>query len=166
MRQVEELWDIIDVEVERLRPLWGKMVIYQDGLFTSTSSLFPYFKRVASRGSRNIQLILKLLDHGARLRKTERLAMVDMAAMLAQLEGNDLSLGQRRRYDEVCQILLLLRDEYIAYRINLTLRADQVGLLFLGAAHQSFKKHLASDIRVKTVISKKLCHSTYYGTEW
>ena len=47
--------------------------------------------------------------------------------------------------------LLAARDRHIAARINATLMADEIGLLFLGLAH-SVEGLLDSDILVKTLL--------------
>jgi pheromone shutdown protein TraB len=53
-----------------------------------------------------------------------------------------------RRYDQIKDELMQERDAYIAKAIDISLKDDETGLLFIGAAHNVIPE-LAKDIEVK-----------------
>lgn len=119
-----------------------KMRVYQDGLAADGATGKRIVEEGARRGSRNYQLVLQLLNHGAELQATERLALLLQERANLQIGGQQaLSPEQRER-------LLEERDTYIAGVIGSTLQVEEMGVLFIGAGHHVLGR-LAPDIRVQ-----------------
>lgn len=118
--------------------------MYQDGLAADGALGRRVVEEGARRGSRNYQVILTFLDRGAELRATEDAALLLREhASLSHAKHQQPSSRQR-------EDLLKRRDAYIAQRINATLLAGEVGVLFIGAAH-NVCPGLANDILVQRV---------------
>jgi hypothetical protein len=118
---------------------WPRVRIYQDGLPTDGPTL-TLVRDLAGQGSANHRLLLELSERGARVEGTE-----DPALLVAELAlAHRLAAGESVSPAEA-RALLDRRDAAIAARIAATLAADEVGLLFLGAAHDP-APHLPDDI--------------------
>lgn len=127
-----------------LLPLDSRTVrIYQDGLPVCGREL-EIASELAARGSRNYQLVLDLVQKGARLMGTE-----DPDLLRKEKERWEESAGKifqsaaEYGYDD----LMAGRDRYIADRIHRTLQEGEVGLLFIGALHRVTDK-LPADIEM------------------
>ncbi len=132
-----------------------RLKLYQDGLPVGGSLARTVVEEAARRGSRNYQLILELLGHGAEICATEDPALLWQERTRVIGETSTARPGgipeERATMDRVRrQRLLRERDEFIARTIDATLREDEVGVLFLGAEHES-PTHLAPDILVEAV---------------
>jgi hypothetical protein len=122
----------------------GKMRVYQDGLAADGAVGKRIVEEGARRGSKNYQLVLELLSHGAQLQATE-----DPALLVREL-ANLGAAGRGSPSPEQRQYLLEERDTYIADVISSTLQEEALGVLFIGAGHDVLAR-LAADIQVQTV---------------
>jgi pheromone shutdown protein TraB len=120
-----------------------KMRLYQDGLAAGGTTGRRIVEEGSRRGSRNYQLVLHLLNLGAELQATERVAL------LLQEHANLRAESRQAPSPEQRQRLLEERDAYIADVIGSTLQEAELGVLFIGAGHHVLGR-LAADIRVQT----------------
>ena len=144
-RAISDYFDRLDVT---------GMNIYQDGMVAEGSLGRRIAEDTAAAGSLNYQLVLRLLDRGASLVKTENFGLVkqEYDKLIAIIRAKSLrsKLVALVRYKLVRTILLRRRDAFIAGRITETLKPDQTGILFVGALHR-VEKWLAPDIQVEEV---------------
>lgn len=151
-KTVEGFWDAVSDYLDCLNV--SGMKIYQDGMIAGGDVGQKIVDETATAGSRNYQLVSKLLRRGAVLTKTEDLS-------LAKKEYNSLlALTAARstvgkiiafiRYKLAKRRLLNKRDEFIAKTIDQTLEPGETAILFVGAAHD-IKKRLFKDIRTREV---------------
>ena len=115
--------------------------IYQDAQPVGGERGRAAVAELATRGSQNHQLLLRLVDRGAILEQTE-----DPALLLQEIELLRQAHGAVQ--PSMAQKLLTERDRYIAGRINSTLSPGETGLLFLGALHD-VQPWLERDILVR-----------------
>jgi hypothetical protein len=136
---VEKFWRELNITLLNL-PVDYKMVkLYQDSLPLCDHET-EIVESLAQDGNRNYRLLLDLVKKGAVIVGTE-----DPALLIAEREKlNKMGvIGMSNSYDE----LMKLRDEYIAQRINSTLKGSEIGFLFIGALHKVVDK-LPVDIKV------------------
>lgn len=136
LSQIEDFWNEAREAVFSLQLDWKKVKLYQDGLPICGWEL-KIAREGAEKGSENHQLLLELIGKGAELIGTE---------------SPDLLLQEYRRLKEG-QVktdldLLHKRDDYIAERINDTLKQNETGILFIGLLHH-VESQLADDIEAK-----------------
>ncbi len=138
---VRQLWEQVDAYLRTFDP--RRLALYQDGLPAEGAVGRRIVEEAARRGSANYRLILRLLDDGARLVKTEapELLLEEHARSMSAQHG-----GRREESDR----LLARRDAFIAATINNTLRDDETGVLFIGAQHR-VTPGLAVDIAIEMV---------------
>ena len=122
----------------------SKMRVYQDGLAADGVVGKRIVEEGVRRGSKNYQLVLELLSHGAQLQATED------PALLVQELANLGAAGHESPSPEQRQYLLEERDTYIADVISSSLQEEDLGVLFIGAGHDVLGR-LAADIHVQTV---------------
>lgn len=138
---VRRFWESVGNYLCRFDPC--TMRVYQDGLAVDGVVGRHIVEEGAGRGSRNYQLVLELLNQGARLQATEDLAL--LLEELARLgRGEDPAASPERR-----EHLLEKRDTHIAHVINSTLEEGELGVLFIGAGHDVGAR-LAHDIGVES----------------
>jgi pheromone shutdown protein TraB len=151
-RTVEGFWDSIShyfdsVDVKGMK-------IYQDGMVGEGEVGKQIVDDTAKAGSKNYQLVSRLLERGAVLVKTEDFKLVkqEYDRLLAITQA--MSLIQKIiafiRYKAVKSVLLNKRDAFIANRIDETLEPDEKGILFIGAFHK-IKKRLPKSIQVTEI---------------
>lgn len=132
---------------------YAKVRLYQDGL-PDAGPVIEIVREVARQGSMNHQLLLELAESGATLMGTESPSLLIeeyKSYRAADSLGSVPMTAQHASNSGRAHQLLAERDRYIAGRINSTLLADEVGILFLGAAH-SVKKFLDPDIELKNLL--------------
>jgi hypothetical protein len=131
IKAIDQVWSGIRQMIEALTLPFASLRIYQDGLPLCGNEA-DIVRDVADRGSPNHQILLELMAQGAQLMGTE-----DPNLLLQEYHLHKNTLADANKTDE-CQskILLSARDQFIAERINSTLMTGEVGLLFLGMAHQ------------------------------
>jgi hypothetical protein len=134
------------------------MKIYQDGMVADGRLGRKIAEDTAGAGSLNYQLVLRLLDRGASLVKTEDFGLVkqeyDKLIAMTRAKSIVSKLVAVARYKLIKTVLLRKRDAFIARRINETLESGETGILFIGALHK-VGKWLAADIRVKEVKDRR-----------
>ncbi len=165
---VSALWDSIGrfldaLDVDGFR-------VYQDGLVADGEEGLRIVKEGVGQGSKNFEIIGRLLEKGAVLVKTESLSLVKQEYHYITKMTRSKSLKEREvaalRYKLARGKLLKQRDEFIAGRINETLTEGETGILFIGAYH-NVVSGLAPDIRVaqvKEVARVKEYHKSLINT--
>lgn len=135
-------WDSIDHYFESLEVKDFK--IYQDGLMADGEMGRKIIADGEKKGSRNFEIVSKLIDRGARLVKTE-----DFALVKKEYDYLKKIIKSKKKIKKILDVLIykfrkikLLkeRDEFIAQNINDTLKPDDTGILFLGAEHEIVPK--------------------------
>jgi hypothetical protein len=128
--------------------------IYQDGLVADGDIGIKIVKEGVSQGSKNYEIVEKLLDMGAVLVKTEDPALVKKEYIYIKKMVYAKSPREKeacaQRYKRAQNQLLKERDDYIARRIDETLHEGETGVLFIGAYHDIASK-LPDDIHVVQV---------------
>jgi pheromone shutdown protein TraB len=151
-RTVDGFWNVVSDYFDSMDVSGVK--IYQDGMVAADEVGRKIVEDTAKAGSKNYQLILRLLDKGAILVKTEDFALVkkeyDRLQAITHAKSITKKLIAFMKYKLVKTILLSKRDAYIAGRIEQTLKADEKAILFIGAFH-NMKKRLLKSIQVKEV---------------
>jgi hypothetical protein len=145
--------------------------IYQDGLVADGEEGLRIIRESISQGSKNYEIIGRLLERGAVLIKTESLSLVKQEYNYITKMARSKSLKEREvatlRYKLAQGKLLKQRDGFIAERINETLTEGKTGILFIGAYHDVVGK-LPSDIKViqvKEVTRVREYHSLLIDTK-
>jgi hypothetical protein len=102
-------------------------------------------------GSKNSEIVSKLIDRGAILIRTEDFNMVkdeyDGLQSILRSKTNIKKLFLLLRYKISKPIFLIRRDKFITGRIAETLGQNETGILFIGAYHNIMKR-LPKDITV------------------
>jgi hypothetical protein len=142
-------WSATRERIECLDQDWKGVKVYQDGLPDTLPELVD--KIVARAPGQNYGLLRWLAGHGATVLGTEdpKLLMEEHTLLkaISDASGPDRA-SARAAYASRAPALLDERDSYIARRIDTTLDEGQMGLLFVGAAHQVEKK-LPRDVMVR-----------------
>jgi hypothetical protein len=153
-RKIEKFWDDVEKEIDALPLNYSKVRIYQDGLPCSGELGLKIVNETADKGSRNYQIVKKLIDKGATIEATEspellRKEYEHIKAFTDALTEEEKA-DARRRYNQVKGELMEERDAFIAKAIDATLKDGETGLLFIGAAH-NVAHNLPEDIEVKSL---------------
>lgn len=147
---VGRMWADLQQTVEGWELPWHRVRLYQDGLPVCGREV-EIVKSLASAGSPNHRLLLTLMERGATVMGTESpdLLVQEYRLVKEGLEASGLAEPAARRAarEARSRALLVRRDRYIARRIHHTLRAGEIGLLFLGMLH-SIEPSLPRDIEV------------------
>lgn len=132
--------------------------IYQDGLLANGELGLKIIREGAARGSKNHQIVLKMLERGARLRKTEDVALLkEEYERIMELSQSKSFLSMGLAYYQYTMrknYLTKKRDIFIARMIDKTLGEEGNGVLFIGAFHQVISL-LSEDIAVKEVKTRE-----------
>lgn len=149
---VSDFWDSIADYFDSLPS--ANFKIYQDGLMADGELGMKIIEEGAKRGSRNHQIVLRLIKRGAGIRKTES------TSLLKEEYEHIIKLSQSKSFFETGLAylqykmrkarLLKERDKFIAERINETLQNGETAILFIGAYHDVLPL-LSKDIVVKEV---------------
>jgi len=146
---IDQIWTEIEAAIDALPLSFDRVRLYQDGLPVCGREA-EIVTELARTGSRNHQLLLRLMAQGAVLMGTEE---GDLLVQEYQLAKQSLTTrppraaavaAARRALSEA---LLQRRDQFIAQRINATLKNGETGILFLGMLH-SLERHLHPDVLV------------------
>jgi hypothetical protein len=128
--------------------------IYQDGMVAEGEVGQKIVEEGVKSGSKNYELISRLLQKGAILVKTENFNLVseERSRLLAITQAKSISqkIIPFIRYKLTKDILLNKRDRFIAKRVDETLNQDETGIIFIGAYH-NIKKWLPKDIKIKEI---------------
>ena len=150
LKSIDEVWSGIRRMIAALELPCASVRLYQDGLPLCGKEA-DIVKDVAARGGRNHQLLIELMEQGARLMGTE-----DPDLLLQEYQFHQDALGggeqghENQREDQ-SRKLLSKRDRFMAGRVNATLSAGEIGLLFVGMAH-SVEPLLDADILVRHLL--------------
>jgi len=151
-KKIESFWLELEKEVDDLGLDVGKLRIYQDGLPCAGALGERIVRETAAKGSKNYQIVQKLMDRGGKIEATESadLLRLEYGYIKALLEAktDEERRTAEERYNQVKDKLLEERDLFIARAIDATLAEGETGLLFIGAAHNVLPK-IAGDIEVK-----------------
>ncbi|MBI4612514.1 MAG: hypothetical protein HY720_02790 [Planctomycetes bacterium] len=138
-RAVEEMWRGIEARIEWLHLDWRRVKLYQDGLPVCGSE-GTIVRDLAEAGSRNHQIVLRLVERGAVLIGTEspELLVEEYALARRQLAGAACPETSERAGNggDGAASILARRDLFIARRIDETLMEGETGILFVGMLHQ------------------------------
>jgi len=151
-RRIEKFWEEVDQEVDRLGLKFDRVRIYQDGLPCAGALGERIVRETAEKGSKNYQILCKLMDRGARIEATESPELLReeyshiKAILEAKTDKEKTEAGAG--YDQVKDRLMENRDAFIAKTISSTLKDGETGLLFIGASHNVIPK-IAKDIEIK-----------------
>jgi hypothetical protein len=146
---IDQIWTEIEAAIDALPLSFDQVRLYQDGLPVCGREA-AIVTELAQTGSRNHQLLLRLMAQGAVLMGTEagdllvqeyQLAKQSMTTRLPRAAG---AAATRRALSAA---LLQRRDQFIAQRINETLKRGETGILFLGMLH-SLERYLHPDVKV------------------
>ena len=151
LKSIDEIWSGIRRMIAELELPYATVRLYQDGL-PQCEKEADIVKDVAARGSKNHELLVELMEQGARLMGTEdpQLLLQEYQFLQGALGGKQ-DLDQENQRKEQSRRLLSERDRFIAGRINATLSSGEIGLLFLGMAH-SVEPLLDADILVRHLL--------------
>jgi len=154
VRTVKDLWAEIRSAIGSLMLPYPRVRLYQDGL-PECGREVQIVKELAAKGSKNHELLVELMDQGARLMGTEdsQLLLREYRLHTASLEAAASAQGSVHTVgnEDRSRVLLAERDRHIAKRINATLQPGEIGLLFLGLAH-AVEPLLERDIIVKKML--------------
>lgn len=152
---VAKFWETLSSYFETLEATGLK--IYQDGMVADEEVGRKIAEDGQKLGSENYQIILRLLEKGARLVKTEDFVVVkrerDHIVNILKMKGIK-KLVAIIKYKVDKRRLLAERDTFIARVINESLGEGETGILFLGAYHDVLPM-LAKDISVKVLKERK-----------
>ena len=144
---ISDYFDYIYMDVYNRK----KMKIYQDGMIAEREVGQRIIEEGIKSGSKNYELVLRLLKRGAVLIKTEDFKLVkeelDRLLAITKAKSTSKKLFAFIKYRLIKNRLLNKRDEFISRRIDETLNQDEAGVLFLGAYH-NIKKRLPKDIQI------------------
>lgn len=151
-RKIEKFWEETEKEIDSLGLDLSKVRIYQDGMPCGGDLALKIVRETAEKGSKNYQIIWKLLERGAVIEATESpvflLKEYEQVKSIVSARTPQEKASAIKRYDAEKDELMRKRDEYIAKQIDRTLKDGETGLLFIGASHD-VSKYLAGDIEVK-----------------
>jgi len=151
-KTVDGFWDAISDYFDSL-DVKG-MKIYQDGMVGEGEVGKKIVEDTAKAGSKNYQLVSRLLEKGAVLVKTEDFKLVkqeyDRLLAITQAKSTFRKVMAFLRYKLAKTILTNKRDAFIAKRIDETLGSDEKGILFIGAFHK-IKNRLPESIQVREI---------------
>lgn len=147
---VSRFWDSVGAFFEELR--FSRLKVYQDGLMAGGELGLKIIEEGAKAGSQNHRVLLRLVQRGAEIMKTEDPSLlVEEYEWLRQMAESG-SWFRRLRLALAYQIrkkaLMRKRDRYIARQIDETLEGGETGILFMGAFHDVVS-WLPRDLRVE-----------------
>ena len=125
--------------------------IYQDGLVADEEIGLKIVSEGVKKGSKNYEIVSKLINRGAQLVRTEEFSLVkreyDYIIKLAKTRKYFKKIIAALNYKFHKNKLLRERDEFIAQTIDKTLGEGETGVLFLGAHHEIISR-LPEDIEI------------------
>jgi len=150
LKSIDEVWSGIRRMIAALELPYTRVRLYQDGLPLCGKEA-DIVKEVAARGGRNHQLLVELMEQGARLMGTEDPDLLLQEYQFHQGALGGVEQGHENQREDQSRRLLSARDRFIAGRINATLAAGEIGLLFVGMAH-SVEPLLDADILTRHLL--------------
>lgn len=151
-RTVDGFWDSISRYFDSMDVHGVK--VYQDGMVADGELGRRIVEETAKAGSKNYQLVSRLIERGALLVKTEdfRLVMQEHERLCAMTHAKSIAgkIVALIKYKIVKSSLLSRRDSFIAEVIDQTLKLGEAGILFIGAFH-NVKGKLPESIQIREV---------------
>jgi len=151
-RTVEGFWDVISDYFDSIDAKGAK--IYQDGMIADGEVGLRIVEETAKAGSKNYQLVSRLLERGASLVKTEDFKLVkeeyDRLLAITQATSKIRKIIALVKYRLARTTLLNKRDTFIAKRIDQTLEPGEKGIIFIGAYH-GVKNRLPKSVHITEV---------------
>ncbi len=151
-RTVEGFWDVISDYFDSIDAKGVK--IYQDGMIADGEVGLRIVEETAKAGSKNYQLVSRLLERGASLVKTEDFKLVkeeyDRLLAITQANSKIWKIAALIKYRLAKTTLLKKRDTFIAERIDQTLEPGEKGIIFIGAYH-GVKNRLPKSVLITEV---------------
>lgn len=152
--KIEIFWNDLEKEIDALNLDYSKTRIYQDGLPCSGELGIKIVRETADKGSKNYQIVKKLIERGATIEATESPELLrkeyEHIKALITAKTSEEKTDAARRYEQIKDELMQKRDAFIAKAIDISLKDDEIGLLFIGASHNLIPK-LAKNIEVKSL---------------
>jgi len=152
LRTIDGFWDALFIYFDSINVSGTK--IFQDGMIVDGEPGLHIIREGDKAGSKNHQLVSRLLQKGAILMKTEDFNLVkkerDRLVKMIQAKSTAAKILGLILYKLTKNTLLKQRDEYIAQRIDQTLEEGETGILFIGAYHHVRSK-LALDLKIKEI---------------
>ena len=151
---VHQYWEVISAYCDAI-DFGDKFVkIYQDGMVADGDIALKIMEDSVKAGSKNYEIISKLVSRGGVIQKTEDLGLVKKE--LDMLKSIPSSGSLIRKVIKIIRFkisrhkLLVQRDKFITKSIDQTLASNEIGIIFIGAYHKVLEK-LPKDILVKEV---------------
>ncbi|MBU4221221.1 MAG: hypothetical protein KKD46_03035 [Euryarchaeota archaeon] len=153
-RKIEKFWDDLEKEIDGLGLDYSKTRIYQDGLPCGGELGLRIVRETADKGSKNYRIVRKLIERGVVIEATESPELLrkeyEHIKALITAKTPEEKADAARRYEQIKDELMQERDAYIAKAIDISLKDDETGVLFIGAFHNVIPR-LAKDIEVKSL---------------
>jgi hypothetical protein len=146
---IDKMWTEIEAAIEGLALSFNRVRLYQDSLPVCGREA-EIVTELAQAGSRNHQLLLRRMAQGAVLMGTESGELLVQEYQLARQSLTTRpprAMGVAAPRRALGEILLQHRDQFMAQRINETLKNGETGILFLGMLH-SVAGYLHPDVKV------------------
>ncbi|MCL4500457.1 MAG: hypothetical protein M1438_01210 [Deltaproteobacteria bacterium] len=146
---IEKIWSEIEDFIDSLALSFDRVRLYQDGLPICGREA-EIVTELARAGNRNHRMLLRLMNRGAVLMGTESSDLLVQEYQMAKQSFTGRpprSAGVAAQRRDQSASLLRRRDQFIAQRINETLKPGETGILFLGMLH-SLWRYLPKNIEV------------------
>ena len=152
LRTIDGYWDALSFYFASLEVSGAK--VFQDGMVADGQVGAHIIQEGEKAGSKNHQLVSKLLQRGALLMKTEDFSLVkkerDRLLKIIRAKTTMEKIFGLLQYKLTKKALLGQRDKYIAQRIDQALQEGETGILFIGAYHH-IKPRLPRDIKIREI---------------
>ena len=149
---VTYFWNSVASFVNSLTVVGFKL--YQDGLIADGEMGMRIVEQGIKDGSKNYEIIARLLQRGAELVLTEDLDLVkreyNLLSEVVKAKSPAAMVSASAKFKLAARELLDSRDAFIANRIAQTLGTGETGMLLIGAYHDVVPR-LPSDIAVREV---------------
>ena len=151
-KTVEGFWDAIAAYSDSIDV--SGMKIYQDGMVAEGEVGEKIVEEGVRLGSKNFELLSRLIKRGAILVRTEDFKLVkeerDRLISITQASYISQKILAFIKYRLKKNKLLEKRDRFISRRISQTLNHKETGIIFIGAYH-NIKKWLPKDIQIREI---------------
>ncbi|MBU4311983.1 MAG: hypothetical protein KJ706_04630 [Candidatus Omnitrophica bacterium] len=151
-KTVEGFWDAIAAYSDSIDASGTK--IYQDGMVAEGEVGEKIVEEGVRSGSKNFELVSRLIKRGAILVRTEDFKLVkeerDRLVSITQASYISQKILAFIKYRLKKNKLLEKRDRFISRRIDQTLNHREKGIIFIGAYH-NIKKKLPKDIEIREI---------------
>ncbi len=151
-KTVEGFWDVIAAYSDSIDV--SGMKIYQDGMVAEGEVGEKIVEEGVRLGSKNFELLSRLIKRGAILVRTEDFKLVkeerDRLISITQASYISQKILAFIKYRLKKNKLLEKRDRFISRRISQTLNHKETGIIFIGTYH-NIKKWLPKDIQIREI---------------